>query len=134
MGLSASACSGQRDSGEEWSAGPCNCQSIGIELEDKGRHRINKKWATDALYHKAAELVRGLCEWYGIPKKYIGGSKRRRPGRSRSRPSKGILGHVDVYNRTSGKDDPKKFDWVKFINLVDPSAPKPEPDDKDGGS
>jgi N-acetyl-anhydromuramyl-L-alanine amidase AmpD/predicted flap endonuclease-1-like 5' DNA nuclease len=123
-GLPASGCSGRRDSGERWTAGPCNCQSIGIELEDKGKYPGNERWVTDAMYQKTAELVRGLCDSCNIPKVFVG----------ERNWTRGILGHQHVPNRTQGKEDPgRHFDWGKFMNMVNPSAPEPEPDDDKGG-
>ncbi len=122
-GMSASGCRGTRPTGEEWRAGPCNCQSIGIELEDKGKYPGDEPWVTEELYQKTAELVRGLCDSYNIPKVFVG---------ERTNWTRGILGHEHVPNRTPGKEDPgRHFDWAKFMNMVNPSAP--EPDDEDGG-
>jgi N-acetyl-anhydromuramyl-L-alanine amidase AmpD len=124
-GGSASSCSGYRSGGESWSTGPCNCHSIGIELEDLGQYKYSNNWVTAAMYQTLADLVRSLCNKYGIPKKFVGYKTDR----------SGILGHQHVENRTPGKDDPGSgFDWNHFMDLVDPYVPpQPPPDEYDDG-
>lgn len=81
-----------------WHAGNStyNAQSIGIENEGyAGRNT----W-TDTQYAVLADLVRGLCDRYGIPK-------------TRSR----IIGHKEVPGATHG-DPGRYFDWTRFMNLV----------------
>ncbi len=94
-----------------WHAGNStyNAQSIGIENEGyAGRNN----W-TDTQYRVLADLVRGLCDRYGIPK-------------TRSR----IIGHKEVPGATHG-DPGRHFDWTRFMSLVTggsgSTAPAPTP-------
>lgn len=97
-----------------WHAGNStyNAQSIGIENEGyAGRNN----W-TDTQYRVLADLVRGLCDRYGIPK-------------TRSR----IIGHNEVPGATHG-DPGRHFNWTRFMSLVGGSgggtttpAPTPTP-------
>jgi hypothetical protein len=124
-GGSAGSCSGYRSWGERWASGPCNCHSIGIELEDLGVYKYSDNWATAAMYRITADLVCSLCNRYGIPKEFVGHQTDR----------SGILGHQHVENRTPGKDDPGAgFNWNYFMSLVDPfNPPPPDTHDDDGG-
>jgi N-acetyl-anhydromuramyl-L-alanine amidase AmpD len=119
-------CSGKRSTGKPWYTGPCNCTSIGIELEDRGGFKDDSNWVTSDMYRETAKLVRNLCEKYNISKRFVG----------RSRGTSGILGHQHVASRTKGKSDPGKyFNWSYFMSLVNPARPKPpeEHDDSSGG-
>ncbi|MCW8137787.1 MAG: N-acetylmuramoyl-L-alanine amidase [Planctomycetota bacterium] len=98
-----------------WHAGNStyNAQSIGIENEGyAGRNN----W-TDVQYRTLADLVRHLCDRYGIPK-------------DRTR----IIGHNEVPRATHG-DPGRHFDWNRFMNLVrggsatatTPQTPAPAP-------
>lgn len=90
-----------------WHAGnwDYNVRSIGIENE--GFAGVNR-W-TDVQYRVLADLVRGLCDRYGIPK-------------DRAH----IIGHAQVPNQNHWDPGPH-FDWTRFMNLVRPSAPAPTP-------
>lgn len=126
-GFSSSGCSGTRTTGP-WDSGPCNCSSIGIELEDLGGYTRDSTWITDAMYRELANLVCYLCDRYGIPKRFVGNSFE----------SSGILGHEHVVGKTEGKTDPGPFfNWNYFISLVDPQQPvieeQSKEDDKGGG-
>jgi uncharacterized protein YraI len=79
-----------------WHAGNANSTAIGIENEGyAGRNN----WTT-TQYEVLADLVRGLCDRYGIPK-------------DRSR----IVGHSEVPGATHG-DPGRHFDWTRFMALV----------------
>lgn len=121
-GFAAFGCSGNRAT-DSWDTGPCNCTSIGIELEDLGGYNIDRSWVTDAMYRETASLVSYLCDRYMILKDFVGNSS----------VSSGILGHEHVVNKTPGKNDPGPFfNWDYFIKLVDPLKPEREKDDDDG--
>lgn len=119
-GESAHGCSGQRSSGETWDIDhACNCQSIGIELEDRRGYLSNPNWATDQMYDVTAQLVGWLSDTYGISKR---------------REDRKIIGHSDVHGRTQGKDDPGQYwDWNRFFGLLNPSPPHQESDGGKGG-
>jgi len=122
-GFSAPGCSGNRTTGT-WDTGPCNCTSIGIELEDLGGYTWDSTWITDAMYRETANLVSYLCDRYGIQKRFVGNSFE----------SSGILGHEHVVGKTVGKNDPGPFfNWDHFIKLVDPQQSFFEPQHEDEG-
>lgn len=105
--LGGSGCSGRRSTTQAWSSEPCNCHSIGIELEDKGGYTFDPDWATDELKTAAADLVRSICDHYAIPK-----------------DAQHIIRHQDIPFRTSGKQDPGYYwDHDAFIKLVAPEPP-----------
>ncbi len=87
-----------RDKDVAWHAGNSayNETSIGIECEG---YAGQNRW-TDAQYRALADLVRGLCDRYGIPK-------------DRS----AIIGHKEVPNQSHWDPGPN-FNWTRFMNLV----------------
>ena len=69
----------------------------------------NPNWATPQLYDATAQLVAYLCEVYALPKTRVGGR---------------IIGHSEVYKRTSGKNDPGQYwNWDHFFSLINPAPP-----------
>ncbi len=92
-----------------WHAGhwDTNAKSIGIEhegyVEDPG------KWYTDSLYRRSAELVRDICDRYGIPK-------------DRAH----IIGHNEVPGCSGGSgggagchtDPGTGWDWTYYMSLI----------------
>ena len=97
-----------------WHAGnwSYNERSIGIENEGfAGRNN----W-TDTQYRVLADLTRGLCDRYGIPK-------------DRAH----IIGHAQVPNQTHWDPGPH-FDWNRFMALVRGGASSPPPPPSSGGT
>jgi len=90
-----------------WHAGNStyNRRSIGIEHEgyvaDPGR------WYTDAMYRSSANLVRYICDKYGVPK-------------DRAH----ILGHNEVPGATH-TDPGSGWDWDRYMGLVRGAPPGP---------
>ena len=102
-----------------WHAGNplYNQRSIGIEHE--GYITESDRWYTDAMYESSAQLVRFLCDRYGIPQ-----------------DREHIIGHAEVphptipgrFGGTSGHTDPGAgWDWDHFLSLVrGPGLPRDE--------
>ncbi len=91
-----------------WHASCYNSKSIGIEHEG---YVSDPKWYTDAMYTASAKLTRWIADKHGIPK-------------TRSR----IIGHVEVdpaCNRNRHTDPGPNWNWTKYMNLVNGSAPTP---------
>lgn len=91
-----------------WHAGCYNNKSIGIEHEG---YVSDPKWYTDAMYTASAKLTRWIADKHGIPK-------------TRSR----IIGHVEVdpaCNKNRHTDPGPNWNWTKYMNLVNGTAPSP---------
>jgi uncharacterized protein YraI len=81
-----------------WHAGNSYYNEHAIGIENEGYAGRNT-W-TDTQYRVLADLTRGLCDRYGIPK-------------DRSH----IVGHVEVPG-TTHTDPGRYFDWSRFMGLV----------------
>lgn len=99
-----------------------------------GAHQANETWATSALLQRASQLVRDIAERVKnqglgeIPLIHVtagpsgpfettvtltsGSPDGYKPG------TPGIISHGQVWNRTSAKTDPEKFDWHGFMTRV----------------
>ena len=126
---------------------PSNSNSIGIELVDDcvrvgndcknvdgpgGGHRYDNSWATGIQLARAAFLVRRIAGKHGIHDAngtivHLYNKTDPPPGpfeRQAGSPAgidrsvNGILGHGQVLKRTGSKDDPRIFDWPRFMNRV----------------
>jgi N-acetyl-anhydromuramyl-L-alanine amidase AmpD len=92
-----------------WHAGHWDTNERSIGIEHEGYVASGDRWYTDSMYRASAELVRDICDRYGIPK-------------DRSH----IIGHNEVPGcSTPGgggsgcHTDPGSYwDWTYFISLV----------------
>jgi LysM repeat protein len=90
-----------------WHAGNSTYNEHAIGIENEGYAGQNR-W-TSAQYSALADLTRGLCDRYGIPK-------------DRAH----IIGHKDVPNQ-SHVDPGPHFDWGRFLALVNGGNAAPIP-------
>jgi N-acetyl-anhydromuramyl-L-alanine amidase AmpD/uncharacterized protein YraI len=90
-----------------WHAGNSTYNEHAIGIENEGYAGQNR-W-TSAQYQALADLARGLCDRYGIPK-------------DRAH----IIGHDDVPNQ-SHTDPGPHFDWGRFLALVNGGSAAPTP-------
>lgn len=103
-----------------------NANSIGVEMCDPVDGPA-ERWADEPhqeMLARTADLVRDLCDSYGIPKVKL------TPAQLRA-GQKGIVGHADVrdaWPRSTTHYDPgPAFPWGQFIALVRSGAPAPAP-------
>lgn len=103
------------DSDRAWHDGT-NTHSLGVEMCDPVEgplSRWNDRPHSDML-RRTANLVAGLCDAYGIPKRKL------TPAQIRN-GHKGICGHDDMRDAFPGSTshwDPGAFPWSRFIALV----------------
>lgn len=92
-----------------WHAGHWDTNKVSIGIEHEGYVEDPGKWYTDAMYRRSAELVRDICDRYGIPK-------------DRSH----IIGHNEVPGCSGGSgggagchtDPGSGWDWSYYMSLV----------------
>lgn len=116
-----------------------NLRSVGVEFTDPqgdvarfGRAAADpRRWQDDdhqAMLHRGADLVRGICQRWNVPKMRVTSDLRMPPVR-------GICGHLDVsttYRLSNHVDPGPDFPWGQFLTLVNgttpaPAAPTPKP-------
>jgi len=102
-----------------------NTNSIGVELCDLVEGPL-ERWdgaEHSAMLERAADLVRQLCEAYGIAKRKL------TPAQIRA-GEKGICGHDDMRDAFPGSTshwDPGAFPWDRFIALINNTSDTEEP-------
>lgn len=106
-----------RDGDSAWHALENNDTSLAIEIAQPS----TQPDFTDFQYAAVAAIVDGWCAAYGIPRQRV-----------MSQYERGILGHDDSESgKRDGKTDPgPKWDWEKFLSLLNGESGMTEADRK----